>query len=290
MSLFRPAERRGLPTSIDPNQLTARPIFGNYSGEIVDEFTAFTSSAVAAAVTLLGDSIGTMPLDSYRDRSGRWEKLPRPTVFVRPNSDQLMFEFIQQTVITMALHGTAFWWCPRQGLYPLELRNIHPSKVIVKTEPDGTRLYKVGREVFGSDTIQQINWVILPDQARSMSPIDVLRNIVGTDIAINRFLSAWYGDGGTPGSVLETDSIVSLCKAPVLAIDDIGREKSSEWTKQTLYTVIESRYSNAMPTLIATNEPPVAWDSKFGEAVASRMHEMCEVLYILGEDRRRIGN
>jgi len=89
---------------------------------------------------------------------------------------------------------------------------------------------------------------------------------------------------------LETDSIVSLCKAPVLAIDDIGREKSSEWTKQTLYTVIESRYSNAMPTLIATNEPPVAWDSKFGEAVASRMHEMCEVLYILGEDRRRIGN
>lgn len=216
MSLFRPAERRGLPTSIDPNQLTARPIFGNYSGEIVDEFTAFTSSAVAAAVTLLGDSIGTMPLDSYRDRSGRWEKLPRPTVFVRPNSDQLMFEFIQQTVITMALHGTAFWWCPRQGLYPLELRNIHPSKVIVKTEPDGTRLYKVGREVFGSDTIQQINWVILPDQARSMSPIDVLRNIVGTDIAINRFLSAWYGDGGTPGSVLETDQQLTVEQAQVL--------------------------------------------------------------------------
>lgn len=215
MSLFRP-ERRGLPTSIDPNQLTARPIFGNYSGEIVDEFTAFTSSAVAAAVTLLGDSVGTMPLDPYREVKGRWEKLPRPTVFIRPNDDQMMFDFIQQTVITMAIHGTAFWWCPRSGLYPSELRNIHPSKVVVRVEPDGTRIYKIGREEYGADTIRQLNWVMLPDQPRSLSPIDVLRNIIGTDISINRFLSAWYGDGGTPGSVLETDQTLTVEQAQVL--------------------------------------------------------------------------
>lgn len=215
MSLLR-GERRGLPTSIDPNQLTARPIFGNYSGEIVDEFTAFTSSAVAAAVTLLGDSLGTMPLDPYDDRKGRWEKLPRPLVLVRPNDDQLMFEFIQQTVITIAIHGTAFWWAPRSGLYPLEIRNIHPSKVVVRISPDGERIYKIGNEEYGSDVIRQINWVLMPNQARSLSPIDVLRNIIGTDISITRFLSAWYGDGGTPGSVLETDQQLTQEQAQIL--------------------------------------------------------------------------
>ena len=172
MSLLR-GERRGLPTSIDPNQLTARPVFGNYSGEIVDEFTAFTSTSVAAAVTLLGDSVGTMPLDTFNELGGRYEKLPRPTVFVRPNDDQLMFEFVQQTIITMALHGTAFWWAPRRGLYPIELRNIHPSKVIVRITPEGERVYKIGKEEFGSDVIQQINWVQLPNQPMSMSPLDI---------------------------------------------------------------------------------------------------------------------
>jgi len=215
VSLLR-GERRGLPTSIDPNQLTARPVFGNYSGEIVDEFTAFTSTSVAAAVTLLGDSVGTMPLDTFNERDGRYEKLPRPTVFVRPNDDQLMFEFVQQTIITMALHGTAFWWAPRKGIYPVELRNIHPSKVVVRVLPDGEVIYKIGKEEFGSDVIRQINWVRLPDQARSLSPIDLLRNTIGTDIAINRFLSAWYGDGGTPGSVLETDQQLTTEQAQVL--------------------------------------------------------------------------
>jgi len=215
MSLLRP-ERRALPTSIDPNQLTARPAFANYSGEIVDEFTAFTSSSVAAAVTLLGDSVGTMPLDTFNERDGRLEKLPRPAVLSRPNDDQLLFEFVQQTIITMALHGTAFWWAPRQGIYPIELRNIHPSKVVVRFLPDGEVVYKIGKEEYGRDVIRQISWVRMPDQGRSLSPLDVLRNSIGTDIAINRFLSAWYGDGGTPGSVLETDQQLTTEQAQVL--------------------------------------------------------------------------
>jgi HK97 family phage portal protein len=77
-------------------------------------------------------------------------------------------------------------------------------------------VYKIGKEEFGTDVIRQINWVRLPDQARSLSPIDLLRNTIGTDIAINRFLSAWYGDGGTPGSVLETDQQLTTEQAQVL--------------------------------------------------------------------------
>jgi phage portal protein BeeE len=44
------------------------------------------------------------------------------------------------------------------------------------------------------------------DKWRGISPIDAMRNIIGTDISINRYLAAFYGDGATPSSVLETEN------------------------------------------------------------------------------------
>ena len=215
MSLFR-GEKRALNTTIDPNQITARPSFGQYSGEIVDDRSSFQTTAFANAVTLLSDSIATMPLYSYRDVAGVWKQLPTPSVFIRPNDDQLMFEFVQQTVATMAIYGTAFVWSPMQGTLPIELRNIHPDKVRIKTSKDGEVYYCIGKEEYDKTMIRQLSWLRLPNNDRSIAPIDALRNILGTDIAITRFLAAFYGEGGTPSSVLETDQQLTNEQAKVL--------------------------------------------------------------------------
>ena len=215
MSLFR-GEKRALNTTIDPNQITARPSFGQYSGEIVDDRSSFQTTAFANAVTLLSDSIATMPLYSYRDVAGVWTQLPTPSVFIRPNDDQLMFEFVQQTVATMAICGTAFVWSPMQGTLPIELRNIHPDKVRIKTSKDGEVYYCIGKEEYDKTMIRQLSWLRLPNNDRSIAPIDALRNILGTDIAITRFLAAFYGEGGTPSSVLETDQQLTNEQAKVL--------------------------------------------------------------------------
>ena len=113
MSLFRRSEQRALPTSIDPYQITARPFYNNYSGEIVTEMTAFAHSAVLSAVTILADSIAAMPLELTRTRAGRIEKLPTPSVLQRPNDRQNMFEFVHQTMATLALHGNAYIYAPK---------------------------------------------------------------------------------------------------------------------------------------------------------------------------------
>lgn len=215
MSLFR-GEKRAINTAIDPNQITARPSFGQYSGEIVDDRSAFQTTAFANAITLLSDSIATMPLYSYRDVAGVWTQLPTPSVFIRPNDDQLMFEFVQQTVATMAIYGTAFVWSPMQGTQPIELRNIHPDKVRIKTAKDGEVYFCIGKEEYDKTMIRQLSWLRLPNNDRSIAPIDALRNILGTDIAITRFLAAFYGEGGTPSSVLETDQQLTNDQAKVL--------------------------------------------------------------------------
>jgi HK97 family phage portal protein len=216
MSLLRSrVEKRALPSSIDPNQVTARPLFGNYSGELVTETNMFTSSAVIGCVTLLGDSIATMPVKTFRNIDNRYEQLPPPSWLQHPNADQTMFEFIHQTIITAAIHGNAFIFVARDGNEILELRNIHPDKV-QPLRLNGEIFYRVGETILDSSEVKHLRWLQLANSLLSLSPLDALRNTIGTNLAIERFLSQFYGDGATPSSVLETDQQLTTQQADVL--------------------------------------------------------------------------
>jgi HK97 family phage portal protein len=235
MSLFRRSEQRALPTSIDPYQITARPYYPNYTGEIVTELTALAHSAVISAVTILADSIAAMPLELTRTRGGRIEKLPTPSVLQRPNDRQNMFEFVHQTMATLALHGNAYIYAPQgnNGL-PLEMRNIHPKAINkIAVSDTGEMIYEMGKQEYSSKDIRAIHWLILPNQLRGVSPIDTMRNTVGMGLAMDRFLAQFYGEGATPSSVLETDGALT---------PDQARQIRDSWE--------ESHYKHRKPAVL----------------------------------------
>ena len=235
MSLFRRSEQRALPTSIDPYQITARPYYPNYTGEIVTELTALAHSAVISAVTILADSIAAMPLELTRTRGGRIEKLPTPSVLQRPNDRQNMFEFVHQTMATLALHGNAYISAPQgnNGL-PLEMRNIHPKAINkIAVSDTGEMIYEMGKQEYSSKDIRAIHWLILPNQLRGVSPIDTMRNTVGMGLAMDRFLAQFYGEGATPSSVLETDGALT---------PDQARQIRDSWE--------ESHYKHRKPAVL----------------------------------------
>jgi HK97 family phage portal protein len=219
VSVFRKlTERRALPTSIDPYQITARPFFPNYSGEIVTETTAFASTAVMSAVSLLADSVAAMPLELTRQRAGRIERLPTPSVLIRPNQTQTMFEFVHQVMLSLALHGCSYIYAPRKaGELPAEMRVIHPN--LVKDHyisDDGSAWYVIGDKEHSSSDMKAVHWILMPNQWRAISPLEALRNTVGTSIAMDRFLAQFYGEGATPSSVLETDATITEEQARIL--------------------------------------------------------------------------
>lgn len=217
MAIWRKTEQRALPLSIDPNQISARPYYPNYSGELVTEVTAFGTSALIAAVSVLADSIASMPLKMYRQRETRLELAKTPQVLRQPNENQGIFEFVHEAVATLAVHGTLFIYAPMdEDGFPLELRNIHPHKVKVYNDVGGTKRYDIDKQIFGDNEIVQINWMTLPNRIYGYSPLDMLRNTVGTLIAIDRFMSSFYGDGATPSSVLETDNQITTEQAKIL--------------------------------------------------------------------------
>jgi len=216
MSLFR--EKRALPYTIDPNQITARPYYPNYSGELVNETNAFASSAVLSCVSLIADSVATMPLELTRERNGRFESMPTPSVLIKPNATQSMFEFVHEVVATLALHGCAYIYAPRRaGELPVEMRAIHPHSVVDGYDPaTGELYYKIGKDRYENGDIRAIHWLLLAGQRRGVSPLEAQRNTIGMALAMDRFLSQFYGEGATPSSVLESDKPVTLEQAQVL--------------------------------------------------------------------------
>jgi HK97 family phage portal protein len=224
MTLFRKVEQRQLPNNIDPTGITARPLFSSSAGEIVTQDSAFVSTAMLSAITLLADSIAMMPLLPYREVGFRLEQLPMPLVLEKPNSEQTMFEFVHQAIATLAIHGSVFIYAPREGGQLVELRNIHPDNVTIQidmntnSDTHGERIYKIAgsNEIYTSEVIRQIDWLRFPNQLRGVSPLEALRQTIGTSLAIDRFLAQFYGDGATPSSVLETENNLSPEAAEIL--------------------------------------------------------------------------
>jgi DNA replication protein DnaC len=75
--------------------------------------------------------------------------------------------------------------------------------------------------------------------------------------------------------------------AVVLVIDDLGAAKSSEWTEEVNYRLINHRYENELPTLITSNVPSRELSTALGDRVSSRLVEMAKRVVIQGPDRRR---
>lgn len=84
----------------------------------------------------------------------------------------------------------------------------------------------------------------------------------------------------------EKDIGRELIDVPLLVIDDLGKERQSEWSRSVIYRVINGRYENYAPIIITTNETMMTLRSNIGEATFSRIIEMCEGIDMNGEDYR----
>ncbi|PCG87962.1 ATP-binding protein [Streptomyces sp. WZ.A104] len=79
----------------------------------------------------------------------------------------------------------------------------------------------------------------------------------------------------------------TLARSPLLLLDDLGAAKTSEWTEELTYRLINHRYERMLPTLITTNLPTPELRTALGDRVASRLAEMTERVILTGPDRRR---
>ena len=82
----------------------------------------------------------------------------------------------------------------------------------------------------------------------------------------------------------------SFSHYPLLIIDDLGIERSTEYALEQVYAVIDERYKAGLPVIITTNLTMEELRRPADVAHAriySRVLEMCTPVQITGEDRRQ---
>lgn len=80
--------------------------------------------------------------------------------------------------------------------------------------------------------------------------------------------------------------LAQYSEAPLLVLDDLGAEKTTEWALQTLYVLINRRYEDDRPTVITSNLSLDEIAGKVSDRIASRLAGMCTVFALSGRDRR----
>jgi DNA replication protein DnaC len=81
-------------------------------------------------------------------------------------------------------------------------------------------------------------------------------------------------------------TLESLQEVDLLAFDDFGAGKSTDWTEDTLYRLIDTRWSRQLPTIVTTNMDAKEFRTSQDERIVSRLAGSMQVA-LTGGDRRR---
>ena len=83
--------------------------------------------------------------------------------------------------------------------------------------------------------------------------------------------------------------ISSLSGFSLLIIDDLGIERSTDYAKEQVYSIIDERYKSGLPVIVTTNLTieDLRCPIQLADArIYSRILEMCTPVHVAGSDRR----
>ena len=188
------------------------------AGERIDEWSAFGISAVISAISLLADSVASMPLRTFKIENGKRVATDLPYILNQPDIDSNEYELVHQIVASMALHGNAYVHLDRDkkgeiiGLVPL---HVYQMQVLPTGDQTGRKYLHLGNEIPAEDLIH-MRWFTPPQSLVGVSPLIQSRNLIGLAMAMDRHLGQFYAEGATPSSILETDQKLTNEQAQII--------------------------------------------------------------------------
>ena len=80
--------------------------------------------------------------------------------------------------------------------------------------------------------------------------------------------------------------IYDFKRVDLLVIDDFGTHKTTDWTEEIFYSIVDWRYQQLKPLIITTNLSLKDFREKNDERMISRILEMCSGVKFTGKDHR----
>jgi DNA replication protein DnaC len=90
-----------------------------------------------------------------------------------------------------------------------------------------------------------------------------------------------------PEATTRDETIITAhCTCDYLILDDLGAEKTTDFTRSILYQIIDYRYNYEKPTIITSNLDVKQIAERFDDRIASRIISLCPVITLENKDYR----
>jgi HK97 family phage portal protein len=181
------------------------------SGIHVGHESAMTFSAVYASVSLISDSIASLPADVYAryPNNTRYVK-PKPSWLARPNPEMTWGDVVQQMVTSLLLGGNSYSGCvyDRAGvlaeLWPIDPRIVVPQRNAATRDLE----YVVSGKPVTPREILHIRGITLPGYLHGLSPVEAARQTIGLGLGAEKHGAKQMANSATPSVIVSVDGKV----------------------------------------------------------------------------------
>jgi HK97 family phage portal protein len=179
----------------------------NQSGTVVNPETVFRVNAIFSAVSLISDTISTLPVDSYIRRDGaRFAFRPRPAWVQQPDVDTTKEAFYGSLIVSMLLDGNGFVRVFRDGAgRVVNMTVLNPAKVEIRKDKVGgvTFIYEGEGKPLNKNEIMHIPDVVRPGETRGISRVTALKDNFGLALALESYAARFFGQGASTQGIIE---------------------------------------------------------------------------------------
>ena len=202
-------------------------VFGmSNAGENVDEKSALQIATVYACVRLLAESVAALPLHLYRETNsgnGKERATDHPVykiLYRQPNPEMTSFSYREAVMMHLLLWGNSYSQIIRDGkngvlgLYPLLPENVEVDRA------DNGEIYYI-YHAYTDETPGENNKDIYFKREEVLhipglgfnglvgfSPIAMMKNALGTTLAVEKYGSSFFRNGAQPSGVLEHPGVL----------------------------------------------------------------------------------
>jgi HK97 family phage portal protein len=209
---------------------------GTQSGTLINSETAFQVNAIFSAVSLISDTISTLPLDAFVRADGeRVAMRPRPTWVTKPDVDTTREAFYGAIIVSLLLDGNAFVRVYTQNGQIVNLTVLNPAKVTIKRNGLGRVQFVVEGEKapLTTDDIIFIPDVVRPGNLRGVSRVEALKDNFGLAMALENYAARFFGQGATTQGIIEFPGEMTYEQAQALQQSFDARHKGWRYAHKT---------------------------------------------------------
>jgi HK97 family phage portal protein len=176
------------------------------AGVVISEHTALQLAAVYGSVSIICDSLATLPIRQYRatgpDTAVQIDPSP---VIAQPWPEITQRDYITQGTASMLLRGNLFGNITGRDepyLLPSQVQLVHPDHAKRRRLPNGTIETRYWNQVVSPDNVTMAMALSVPESIVGLNPIEYMRNVLGVARAQDLYGGAFFSNSARPDGVI----------------------------------------------------------------------------------------